>query len=579
MHLLFIFTLLGTFLTSTLRRSSVINLESSAFGLRSSCKEELQATLIGYLQSYETENLFYSILKSKYFDYSAVLLSICEFIDDTRLYKIITDLKENHLSEEIIADCICVSAKNGPWKGKLKFPANPLISQHFDSKHWTLNQLKHFNHQAIQDQSIKTRWESFFKNGNQMIFADTWKSVKVTDISTVQQAVFIIKSLLKGEKEITDELLCKIILILGLKRKFPMISGFINSIFDRIKMFISGSETEHLVLFDLITNENFSIFDRKFIEAVLSKIRSISSPAIILNFLELFKDRIESEAQLFYQVLHVFFNPKILTPTITETCVLVQRTNLRRVFSIVNLHLSSKIDLLFGVFNECPQNVPETIIRQYIPLQLRLQKVLKKHRKLVNIEEKTIFKLPKSETGAKEQFNFMIEEIKLLLSKTTISAGFDVYNYPVIEKRAIYNVKKKSFVFAIDRFFAAFLKCEDFYVVLEDGTILPDIINLDPKSLESIGYFLGSALIHQHPIDFRFNEEYFNLLRSSYIPEFHQVLYQLYPMRFRTELSIQILAKQLESGTAYLYSGLARAFEAQYFSINELYQLLFPLII
>lgn len=566
---LFLITIFVPFIKPAAR--SFLNVESSAIGLRSSCKEELEAVMISYLQNPDDNHLFYSLLKSKYFDYSPVLLSICEVIDDQRLFKIVSDLVENHLPEELIADCICVSAKNGHWSRKLKFPVNPLISSYFNAKDWNFNQLKHFSGAAIHDQSIKIRWPALVQANHeklQLFFeqkTSLWKMIKAADITDTSKARFIAKNLVNDVKlvdiqEKSEEFMCKMILLTLINRKFPeskIIQSFTNKIFYRLRTFILETDKDNLLL---------KLESSEFIEKVLLKIKTVATPAIILNFLGLFNDQMDEE--LFENVLNIFF---IKQPTINEVCVILQMSSQKRVFSIVKLYLSSKIDLLFGVFRECPQNLPEKVVRVYIPLQLRLQQTLKKHRKLVQRNEKLIFNLPNlNNLNAKEQFNFMQRELDDLFMEIDYKE-FDVYNYPVLDPRR----QKKSFVMAIDRFFASFLNCEDYYVLLEDGSIIPDLVNLDPKSLESIGYFLGAAIILQHPVNFKFNEGYFSLLRSNFIPEYHRILFEVYPQRFKTELPISILAKQLEIGVNYLYSGFLKALEAQYFSTNELYQLLF----
>lgn len=537
--------------------------------MRSSCKEELEAIMISYLQNPDDNHLFYSLLKSRYFDYSSVLLSICEVIDDQRLHKIVSDSVENHLPEELIADCICVSAKNGPWYRKLKFPVNPLISSHFNTKHWNYNQLKHFAGAAIQDQNIKIRWSALAQANHeklQLFFEpqlSLWKMIKVVDITDTSKAFFIAKNLVIDVKtfdihEKSEELMCKMILLTLIKRKFPesqLIQSLTNKIFDRLRNFLLEIDKENLLL-------KLESFD--YVDDILLNIKPIATPAIILNFLELFKDHMIEE--LFEKALNIFF----INPTINEVCVLLQISSQRRVYRIINLYLSSRIDLLFGVFRECPQTLPEKVIRVYIPLQLRLQQILKKHRKLVKRNDKLVFYLPNLNLNAKEQFNFIQKEVNDLFMEIDYKE-FDVYNYPVLDPRQ----QKKSFVMAIDRFFTSFLNIEEYYVLLEDGSIIPDLVNLDPKSLESIGYFLGAAIILQHPISFKLNEGYFSLLRSNFIPEYRRILYEVYPQRFKTELPISILAKQLEIGVKYLYFGFQKALEAQYFSTNELYQLLF----
>ena len=563
------------FIKSSSNNRKLLKFETSAIGLRSSCKEELEAIMISYFKSPDDRHLFYSLLKSRYFDYSAILLSICEVIDDKRLFKIVSDLVENRLPEELIADCICVSAGNGPWIGELKYPVNPLISNYFNTKHWSLNQLKHFARIAIQNQSIKTRWKVLLQNNSenlQLFFEPKiglWKTIQVSDISDSSKALFITKHLVNEIKisEIqgkSEEFLCKMILFSLIKRNFPE-NKMISKIFERFKTFLLVKDKGNI----LSKLEEAEYFDVEFIEKVFLKIKSVTTPAIILNFLQLFKDKIESDVEFFNQVIYVFFNSSVLIPTITEICILLQRLNIKRVFNVINL---SKTNILFEVFRECPQNLPEKVIRVYIPLQLRIQKVLRKHRKLVKMKEKLVFKLPNfNNFESKKQFNFMLKELNFLFMEIDFKQ-FDVYNYPVL------NIgKKTSFIMAIDRFFITFLNSQDYYILLEDGSIIPDLINLDPKSLESIGYFLGASIILQHPLNFKFNEGYFNLLRSNFIPKFHQILFQVYPQIFRTKFPIAILAKQLEIGINYLYSGLSKALEAQYFSTNELYKLLFPL--
>lgn len=567
---LFLISFVVTVIKPAINKRSFLNVESSAIGLRSSCKEELEAIMISYLQNPDDNHLFYSLLKSRYFDYSSVLLSICEVIDDQRLHKIVSDSVENHLPEELVADCICVSAKNGPWYRKLKFPVNPLISSHFNAKDWNYNQLKHFSGAAIQDQNIKTRWSSLAQADHEklQLFFDPqlslWKMIKVVDITDTTKALFIAKNLVRDVKPIdihdkSEEFMCKMMILTLIKRKFPesqMIQSLTNKIFNRLRTFLLETDKNNL----LLKLESFDYF-----EEILLKIKPIATPAIILNFLGLFKDHMDEE--LFEKTLNIFF----INPTINEVCILLQMSSQRRVYSIISLYLSSRIDLLFGVFRECPQTLPEKVVRVYIPLQLRLQQTLKKHRKLVKRSEKLVFNLPNLSLSAKEQFNFIQKELNDLFMEIDYKE-FDVYNYPVLDPRR----QKKSFVMAIDRFFSSFFNREDYYVLLEDGSIIPDLVNLDPKSLESIGYFLGAAIILQHPISFKLNEGYFSLLRSNFIPEYHRILFEVYPQRFKTELPISILAKQLEIGVNYLYSGFQKALEAQYFSTNELYQLLFP---
>jgi hypothetical protein len=563
MYILFLISILITFpfIQPATNERSFLTIESSAIGLTSSCKEELEAIMISYFRSPEDDHLFYSLLKSRYFDYSPVLLSICEVIDNERFSKVLSDLVENHLPEELIADCISVRAKNSPWTGKMKYPVNPLISTHFNTKDWSFDQLKYFASSAIKDKSIKIRWnlllqanyeklQLFFEPQNSL-----WTMIKASDITDTSKALFIVKHLVNDVEnfniqEKSEEILCKMILFAVIKRRFH------ESIFYRFRSFLLGTNKRNLLL-------NLEYSDLEFIEQLFLKIKAVATPAIILNFLELFKDQIEEG--LFIQALTVFFNTHQV-PTMNEVCVLLRQ---KRFFNIINLYLSNRIDLLFEVFRECPQNIPQSLIRDYISLQLRLQEILKKHRKLVERNDKLVFNLPNLNLSAKEQFDFMLRELNYLFMEVDFKE-FDVYNYPVLD-----HIRKKSFVMAIDRVFLAFINCKDYYILLEDGSIIPNLINLDPKLLESIGYFLGAAIILQHPINFRLNEGYFSLLRSNIFSEYHQILLQVYPQEFRAVLPIAILAKKLEIGVNYLYSGLLKAFEAQYFSTTELYELLF----
>lgn len=74
-------------------------METSSFGLRAASREQLQGLMMRFYLKPEDRHIFYSILKSTYFDYSPVLYSICSTTDDGRLIDIIEDLERNKFDD------------------------------------------------------------------------------------------------------------------------------------------------------------------------------------------------------------------------------------------------------------------------------------------------------------------------------------------------------------------------------------------------------------------------------------------------------------------------------------------------
>ena len=92
--------------------------------------------------------------------------------------------------------------------------------------------------------------------------------------------------------------------------------------------------------------------------------------------------------------------------------------------------------------------------------------------------------------------------------------------------------------------------------------------------MESFDTSMASSIILQHPLKFRPNQDYFNLMRSNYRAQPHHLLFEIYPQSDLTEISWTALSEYLQVGVVNLYSGFEKAFEVEYFTPNELYQLL-----
>lgn len=574
---------------------SLLKIESSALGLRASSREELQAWMLNYYLKPQDRHIFYSILQARYFDYSPVLLSICEVIDDRRLKKIISDLKNNNLPDQLIADCICKSAKNGPWLTESDLIVNPLISKHFNPQEWKLSQIYQFLCEAAADSqeiNAKIRWESPLKSSSilhlSVYFGTTtqfWKTIRFNAIKDSSTALFIAKSLFydTNPSDIHDQmdiLTCKMILFGLISKKFresQLITQFTMSIYNRFEKLFSTTPIQYkmdhslykLVFFLKRPNVHA---DYLFIHDFLRIIAPICAPAIVLNVLELFADVFKAERfnLLFDLTCHLFFHGNILFPTVTETCVLLEKTKPERLLKVI---YDMDRELLLEVFEECPDLLPNKAIREMIPLQQRLQQSLRTNRKLIEADCSLSFKLPLYNQEPLDKLKLLTQELETILPK--LQDNFKPYNYPVIERDFGNLDKKKSFVLAIDCFFDSFMNCEDSYHVLEDGSIIPSLVKF--QFYETFGFFLGSALILQHPLRFRLNEFYFNLLRSAYKPDYIHFLTEIHPKDKLSEIPLNVQSRNLKEAVDKINSGLLLAFKAGHFKTDELYKLLFTM--
>ena len=367
-----------------------------------------------------------------------------------------------------------------------------------------------------------------------------------------------------------------------------MVQQFIAKILD--KLFQKYTEAAHLSqnrsmdhlvlsLIEFIMNQDIQLTYNTF-DRILWTIRPNVSPATVLNLFDVFGNQIKYENDgrlLFNSAIGSFFNSNIF-PTISETCILLKSAKkLSMVYYILSEHLSTRTSLLHDVFVECSICLPDRLIHELIPLQIRLQMTLKWHRKIIseNCEESLKMNLPLNNLNPMDKMVSLARELDVLQNKILDDFSYSemkAYNFPVLLKR-----NKKSFVLAIEMFFSSFFECQDLYITLNDQSVLPNLTNLDPQILESFGFFLGSALILQHPLNFKLNQFYFNLLRSNYKPEFYRLLFEIYPKEFISEAQVNIkdLSIQLEQGTVKLYTGLSKALEVNFFTMGELYKLLF----
>lgn len=564
-------------------KSSLINIETSSFGLRASSQQELQAWLLKFYLKPQDRHLFYAILKSRYYDYFPVLNSICEAVEDARLYEIISDLKLNHFSDVIVADCICLSAKNGPWKDLTSFPVNPIISRRFKAIDWSLEQLRSFLQSSLTIQSHETRWEALLKDNPPtdrelfpLYFEESDNLWRTIQSQSVQAG--LVKNIVQSLVETTDStlLICKVILIGSIKAHLLDDSerSVINVIFRHLIQMNESSELSivmmlNKLLLHVTDGSEGNELDSLFLKDVLRAIEPVSSPAIILNFMDLFSEQVEQDRTLFEQGISAFFHGRFLIPTIQETCSLIGMANVpSRIETIITEKLAN---VLHSVYLECHESIPHQIIRKHVPFQYRLETTLRKYRKLV--DQGTLIHLkipPPSAQLPREKLNYLVKQLEVLHKKEL--HGFKAYNYPVV----VYGALKKSFVVAIDYFFDSFLECDSFYhVIEEDASIIPNLINVNPKLLETFGYFMASSIILQHPLKFRLNRHYFSLMRSTFKPQFNHFLFGIYPASDLELVSWKILAEHLKTGVVNLYSGYLKAFEeVDHFSLNELYKLL-----
>lgn len=178
--------------------SSTLRIESSALGLRASSSNQLQSWLMTFYREPQHRHVFFEILQAKYFDYSPILLSICEKIDNESLYAIVSDLKLFQFPDKLIADCICVSAKNFKWKNRTLFGINPLISIKFRPQDWTIEEIREF---LLQNLDSEIYWETTLMGSSEVIslyFESTaiWKNIFINSIPDYSSARHIILNVL-----------------------------------------------------------------------------------------------------------------------------------------------------------------------------------------------------------------------------------------------------------------------------------------------------------------------------------------------------------------------------------------------
>lgn len=620
--ILLLFTILSLAFTC---KSSLKSIETSSFGLKASNFEELQSWLMRFYLKPEDRHIFYSIMKSTYFDYSQILYSICESVNDKELFNLIADLKSNDFNDEIVADCICIANKNGSLQEITNLPVNPVLSKHFNSNQWTFQQIKTFSTSALKKKYHKIRWNNLI-SGDILIndeYADfffesnyLWRTIQYNffDFSVKSETIIafienLVKDHIKSAHLMLAEdikvLMGKFILIGSIVKylksdesTFPIqerefVSIRTNNLITQFIEIMRHSEFYNgMFLYKLIIHLNdpkaFPIY-RFFIKETLKIIESICTPAIILNFIYLFLKEFKTDYNLFEEFSLPFFNNFNLTPTVQETCSLIKLSKKQNKNIIDDLILSkvkaknnNNNNLLQSVYIECSESIPSQSIIQNFPLQIRLQTVLRKHRKLIHVDDcALLIELPFPNQPPRDRLLRIVGELDSLnqfLESTSESSfnGFKAYNYPVYEHHGHLGMfMKKSFVTAIDYFFDSFLKCDSFYhVIEEDVSIIPNLITLNPKLMESFGYFMASSIILQHPLKFKLNLNYFNLMRSNYKAQFHQFLFEVYPQNDLKVVSWSILSEHLQVGIEYFNNGFVKAFEADHFSLHELYKLI-----
>lgn len=378
-------------------------------------------------------------------------------------------------------------------------------------------------------------------------------------------------------------LICKFILIGSIvKDSNSDLSELLEQIFSHfIKVTSSSNSMIGMNLYKLISHlkdpETFPLY-RMFLCELLRTFEPISTSAVLLNFMNLFTRQINDDKHLFEKVVNMYFSNSLMIPTVQETCTLLKSIgNPDRIKTVINSKLSVYSGLLNSVYLECPESIPAQSIQRHISFQFRLQTTLRKHRKLVDADTPAQMKLPMGNLASRDRLTSIISQLESINSRISDHYVLKAYNYPVIEyfQEAQFIEMKKSFVSAIDNFFDSFLKCHSLYHVSDsDDSIIPNLINLNPKWMESFGYFMASSIILQHPLKFRLNQNYFNLMRSNYRAQFHRFLFEIYPQSDLTEISWTALSEYLQVGVVNLYSGFEKAFEVEHFTLNELYQLL-----
>lgn len=535
----------------------------------------------------QDRHLFYAILKSRYFDYSPVLNSFCEAVDDVRLHGIISDLQLNNFPDAIVADCICSSAKNGPWKDESLFPVNPIISKHFNPADWSSTQIREFFQSALRTQNHEARWDAILKQDStidqkSLSFyfesEDLWLTIQSQYLQKADRIVrILVESVLRTTGLSSNDdiklLICKLILIGSIRTidhfvKSDAISEMFNY-FIQIRDSIDTDKIELKYLNDLflhLNNPDNPDTDTGILALndLLSVIEPVSSAATVLNFMSLFSKQVEDDQNLFEQLKSAFFNGNFMIPTVQETCSFIKVSkDPIRIEGIIKNHPN----ILRSLYLECPELIPPQSIRKHISYQVRLETTLRKHRKLVISTATSVhFKLPPSSLLPRDRLKFIVKELELFNND---KHGFKAYNYPVKVFR-----KTASFVFAIDCFFDSFLESEFLYhVIAEDSSIVPNLINLNPKLMESFGYFMASSIILQHPLKFQLNQFYFNLMRSSFKPQFNHFLFEIYPSGDLELVARSMLYEGLKIGVVNLYSGFLKAFEVEQFSLKELNKL------
>ena len=590
--LLLVFSIVSIIFTC--KSSSIVKVETSSFGLRAANKEQLQGLMMRFYLKPEDRHIFYSILKSTYFDYSSVLYSICSTTDDGTLIDIIEDLERNEFDDELIADCICLSSGNSFWRLTSSFPVNPIISKHFNPDDWTLNQSKTFLNLAAarRTQNHKTRWGAFLDPKHLDLYFGSnnfWMTINSQSIPSEMISAFINKLTeveMKKTNLNTSELkllICKFILIGSIvKDANSDLSELLEQIFSHfIKVTSSSISMIGMNLYKLISHlkdpETFPLY-RMFLCELLRTIEPISTPAVLLNFMNLFTRQISDDKHLFIKTINMYFSNSLMIPTVQEICILLKSIgNPYRIGTVITSKLPVHSGLLNSVYLECPESIPAQSIQRHISFQFRLQTTLRKHRKLVDTDTPAQMKLPMGNLASRDRLTSIISQLESINSRISDHDVLKAYNYPVIEyyQKAQFIEMKKSFVLAIDNFFDSFLKCHSLYHVSDsDDSIIPNLINLNPKWMESFGYFMASSIILQHPLKFRLNQDYFNLMRSNYRAQSHHFLFEIYPQSDLTEISWTALSEYLQVGVVNLYSGFEKAFEVEYFTLNELYQLL-----
>lgn len=165
-----------------------------------------------------------------------------------------------------------------------------------------------------------------------------WKTIHIQAFQDTSVAIFIAENIINEVspddiKSKTDDLIYKMLLVglIGSKyRNDPTISSSTSNIYDRFISSVAKVEMiyeKEQLLFELVylLKESIVCADFFFVFDLLRAIEPNCTPAIILNFIELFSIYFKSNNfdPLFDSACHLFFHQSILIQTITETCTLL----------------------------------------------------------------------------------------------------------------------------------------------------------------------------------------------------------------------------------------------------------------